>query len=319
MTTVTEEQLRVWLDELSNWGRWGPGDQRGTLNYITPDVVKAATHEIELGRQVSCALRIGFSNGDATGVQDGTDIDILPEAARYVLHGAEDPDPDSPIRFIRTDAFLLTTHGIRTTHLDAPSHTAFRGRLYNDTPMPPVSSGPGEQLGSVEIAADGIMTRAVLLDIPRVTGRDWLDESEPIMVADLEACEQMSGVRVGRGDMLMIRTGFRKHNLSGPAKITDLRSAGLDASCLPWLHEREISILATDVVSDVVPPRYPGFGLPIHTVGMWAMGLWIIDSCNLERLAETCIELDRWSGCVFTSPLLLENGTGSPINPVVVF
>jgi kynurenine formamidase len=156
-----------------------------------------------------------------------------------------------------------------------------------------------------------------LLDIPADAGRPWLEDGEAILPEDLERSEARAGLRVGRGDILFVRTGYRRRLPDGPA-VRHAPRPGLGAACLPWLQEREVAVLGSDVPIDVFPHGYDDLGLPIHAVGMWAMGLWLLDNCDLERLADHCARIGRAEFLVVLGPLALTAGSGSPINPIAV-
>jgi kynurenine formamidase len=203
------------------------------------------------------------------------------------------------------------------THVDTPSHALYRGTMFNGVPASEVRTADGAIKGGMELIADGIVGRGVLLDVPGVQGRDWLDDGEAIYPEDLERCEQETGVKVGRGDILLVRTGYRRRKPLGPPRRQP--RPGLQAACLPWLHEREVSMIGTDVVADVEPHHYEGFGMPIHTVGIWAIGLWLIDNVQLDDLAVRCAELGTWEFLFVVAPLILTKGTGSPVNPIALF
>jgi kynurenine formamidase len=95
--------------------------------------------------------------------------------------------------------------------------------------------------------------------------------------------------------------------------------AGYHASCLPWFHERGVALVGSDAGNDVVPSGYPRLPLPLHTVGITAMGLWLLDICDLEAVAATCRALGRWAFLLTVNPLRIAAGTGSPVNPVATF
>jgi kynurenine formamidase len=309
------DEVRGWLKTLSTWGRWGPDDDRGTLNYIG-DAERAAALRLATGAAtVSCSARIGFAG--ETHPSRGAPEQPGPHPAwsrpqRYVIQdGTEAPAPET--RFSGYDAFLIAPHGPHVTHLDAPRHTVLRGSSYNAIP----AGSPGPR-GTVEAVGDGIVGRGVLLDVADARGVDWLDDGDPVYPDDLEACEAKTGVEVGPGDVIFVRTGYRGRLPHGPTERFAPRP-GLQAACLPWLHERQVSVVACDVATDVVPHGYEDLGMPVHTVGMWAMGLWLVDNCSLESLAQTASRLGRWSFLAVISPLVLEDGTGSPVNPLAVF
>ena len=170
----------------------------------------------------------------------------------------------------------------------------------------------GAAAGSVELARDGIVTRGVLLDAARAQGRDWLDDGEEIFPEDLEAAERRQGVRVERGDALLVRTGYRKRNPLGPA--TD--RPGLQATCLPWLREREVAMLGTDVTQDVHPHGYR-VGSPIHLVGIWAIGLWLSTTATWNAWVQRAPTAAAGTSCCSRSARAYR-GTGSPVNPLAV-
>jgi kynurenine formamidase len=208
---------------------------------------------------------------------------------------------------------LIAPHGPNVTHLDAPRHTVLNGCCYNG-----IRAGAAGSTGTIEAVRSGIVGRGVLLDVADVRGVPWLEDGEPVYPDDLERCEVATGTRIRRGDVIFVRTGYRARLPNGPTERYAHRP-GLHASCLPWLYEREVAVVASDVATDVVPHDYGELGLPVHTVGMWAMGLWLLDNCSLEVLASSCLDRAKWSFCCVIAPLVLADGTGSPVNPIAVF
>jgi len=309
------EDVRGWLASLSTWGRWGPADDRGTLNYIGPEERRAALALATEGSTVSCALPITFDQSvhlPPSAPPPGIPHEGWARPLRFVIEDGTRAAPPTT-RVVAYDAFLIAPHGPIVTHLDAPRHTVLDGVSYNGLP----AGSPGAA-GTVEAVADGILGRGILLDLPQAQGRAWLDDGEAIMPEHLEACEKAAGVRVGRGDLLFVRTGYRKRMPDGPSERHAPRP-GLQAACLPWLSEREVAVIASDVANDVIPHGYEEIGLPIHAVGMWAIGLWLVDNCGLEELASTCARLGRWEFLSVLAPLVLRDGSGSPINPLAIF
>ena len=166
---------------------------------------------------------------------------------------------------------------------------------------------------------NGIVTRGVLLDIPAVRGVEALEPGEPIFPEDLEAAEQRAGLRVREGDALLIRTGrWSWRATHGPWELAT-RAAGLDAACLAWLRARDVATLGSDGVSDVLPSRVEGVGMPIHEIAIVALGLHLMDNLDLEALATACTDEGRWEFLFVVAPLVLRRGTASPVNPIAVF
>jgi kynurenine formamidase len=157
------------------------------------------------------------------------------------------------------------------------------------------------------------------LDVPRARGVEFLEPGEPIFVDDLERAESEGGVGVESGDIVLVRTGrWRAREVRG-ARPPGEGLAGLDASCLPWLHEHGVAALGCDGVSDVLPSRVADAALPIHSVAIVAMGLHLLDNLQLDDLATACRAEKRIEFQLTIAPLVLDRGTASPVNPIALF
>ena len=165
----------------------------------------------------------------------------------------------------------------------------------------------------------GIVTRGILVDIPRLKGVPYLEPGTPIYTEDLDAWEEMAGLTVRPGDALFIRTGrWARRAEVGPWNISQ-NSAGLHASTMPWVKSRDISFIGSDAALDVVPSLVEDVNLPVHLLTIVAMGVDIFDNQDLEALAETAASLNRWEFTLMAAPLAVEGGTGSPINALAIF
>jgi kynurenine formamidase len=168
-------------------------------------------------------------------------------------------------------------------------------------------------------ASDGIFTRGVLMDIPRLAGKPWLDPGTPIYPADLEAWEKKAGLRVGSGDVVLIRTGrWARWAAEGPWAI-DQRSAGLHASSVAWLRERDVAVLGSDVASDVFPSGVEGESHPVHLLVLYSLGMPIFDNLDLDAVSEAAAARGRWEFLLTAAPIRITEGTGSPLNPIATF
>jgi kynurenine formamidase len=160
----------------------------------------------------------------------------------------------------------------------------------------------------------------VLLDIPRLLGVDWLEPSHRVTVAELEQAEAAEGVEVGAGDILLVSTGRTRWRLTDGPGIIAHGMAGLDAECIPWLRERDISVLGSDGISDSVgSDMVTGWAMPVHQCVIAGMGVHLIDNIEIAALAEACAEEGRWSFLLTVAPLRLIGGTGCVVNPIAVF
>ena len=185
---MTSTDVLAFHDTLSNWGRWGPEDQLGTLNLITPEVTAAAAATVHSGRSVSCARP----------------LDTRPSA--------DNPTPvahhmtGTATEGMGADYFAIASHGFATSHVDALCHIFHEGKLYNGYPAETVTAHGATQFGIHQLH-DGIVTRGVLLDMPALRGVDALQPGEPIFPEDLESAEKTTGVNIQTGDALLVRTG----------------------------------------------------------------------------------------------------------------
>ena len=261
---------------LSNWGRWGSEDQLGTLNFITPETTAAAAATIRSGQTVSCARPLP-THPAADNVNP-------------VVHHMTGTATEG----YGADYFAIASHGYATSHIDALCHIFHDGQMYNGFSSEAVTAHGASKLG-IHHLRSGVITRGVLLDVPAVRGVEALEPGEPIFPDDLEAAEEAGGVNAQRGDALLVRTGrWRWRALHGPWTPHE-GMAGLDASCLAWLHRREVAVVGSDGVSDVMPSRVEGIGMPIHTVAIVAMGVHLLDNLDLDELSTVCAALDRWN------------------------
>ncbi len=334
---LTREDVDRWMTELSNWGKWGKDDQAGTVNLITNAKRKAAAALVREGVSVSMSLdadlpKEGSTSPPPPGAPRGggntPPAGGAPPAARGAGGGVEratwtlasrppGPAPRDVAAYV-VDTISVSYHGNYTTHLDAPSHLYYKGQIYNGYPQTSYTDrGAGKD--DAMIFKNGILTRGVLFDIPKLKGVPYLGDDEPIYVEDLEAWEKKAGFRVGQGDAVLVRTGrWVRVKEKGPLDL-NRATPGLYVSCTKWLRERGVAILGSDVVQDVRPSRVEGVNQPIHQIGLRAMGLPLIDNADLEALSEAAAQRRRWTYMFSMNPLRVPGATGGPVNPIATF
>ncbi len=303
------EEFEALFQEVCNWGRWGPDDERGTLNYITPEHVRAAAKLVSSGRRVSLAIPINTIAGPDN-----------PNPAVRLMIQAHDVETGLGEPRFALDFLGCACHGDCHTHMDALCHISYKGRLYNGKPASGVTS-QGPMLQDVTAFAHGIVGRGVLLDIARLRGVKWLEPGECVMPEEIEAAEQAQGVRVGEGDMLLFRTGHHRRRLRlGPwdNSYAGEGKAGLHPTAMRLLHERRVAVFLPDGDGEVVPSPVDGIAYPIHTLQIVAMGMLCADSLQFEELVPLCEEQRRWEFMVVLAPLRLPRGTGTLFNPLAI-
>jgi kynurenine formamidase len=289
------------LPVLSNWGRWGPDDQLGTLNYITPAMRLAAAAQVRSGHVIPLAREMPVAGAEGVrkhSYQMFRYLDAQPEEAGCV------------------DAIGMIYHGFAITHIDALCHMFTpegKEGMYNGFPVSAVTPQGAEKLGVDVMGAVGIVGRGVLLDIAALKGRA-LPPGSAILPADLDAAEQAQQVTVGEGDILFVRNG------AGPRNVLS-QGTGLHASCLPWLRERRVAVLSSDSDSDVHPaaPGFQRWSEPIHMVALPYLGLPLLDNTDLEALSVHCAQEKRWKFFVSVAPWRFKGATSSPVNPLALF
>jgi kynurenine formamidase len=291
------EEFDQMFNQVKNWGRWGADDQLGAANLITDQKRKQA---IALAK---------------TGIVVGLAHPPLTEAA---------PDNQSPFEHVMnrgftTDTYRVSYHGYAHSHIDALCHILYKGQTYNGHATADINTEKGcTQLG-VQNLKNGVVTRGVLIDIPRLKNLPYLEPGTPVFVEDLEAWEKKANVKVSSGDAIFLRTGrWARREKLGPWPVSR-NEAGYHASVAPWLKARGVSFIASDDAQDVTPSLVEGIALPVHTLAITAMGIDILDNQDLEVLGETAARLNRWEFLLTAAPVPVTGGTGFPINALAIF
>jgi kynurenine formamidase len=304
--TVDLPEFEALFRQVRNWDRWGPQSPRGALNHLTPDRVAAAARLVRSGATVSLGLTLITREGIETPVPAQHRMTMLPDA-----------DIGSGSVRLAKDYVGLDYHNEGLSHIDAFSHVAYDGALYDGQPASLVTSA-GAGAGAIDLLKDGLVGRGVLLDVPGVRGVRWLEPGEHVVTDDLEAAERRQGVRVGAGDILLIRTGYPRRLAELGPWDTVRAKAGLDPRAASFLAEREVAALGSDGNNDTAPSGTEGIAFPIHVLALNAMGVHLLDYLQFEDLLPRCREAGRWEFLFVAAPLRIAGGTGSPVNPIAV-
>jgi len=299
--TVTRSMVDRWMTELSNWGRWGKDDERGTLNLVTPDRLRKALSEARDGFSVSLShdyIKERAEDAPSPFVQEILDLTTPP--------------------FV-SDRYTVAYHGYTHSHMDAICHDSANGKLYNGHDRSSAVTVMGCTKLGINNFKQGIVARGVLVDLPRLKGAPYLEPGAAIYVDDLEAWEKRANIKIGPGDVMLVRTGRWARRAEKGAWAASRGSAGLHASVLPWLKARDVAMIGSDYANDVLPSGVDGVSLPIHQVALVAMGMPLFDNLDLEAVAEEAASRRRWVFLVVAAPLAVQNGTGSPLNPLAIF
>jgi kynurenine formamidase len=298
---VDDEELLAIFESCRNWGRWGDDDELGTLNYITDEKRRSAAALVTEGTVVSLAQELSKH-------ETASNPRPIVHHMAYEAHA-----PHAAIDF-----FGMVPHGFSMTHLDAIGHCFHDGYLYNGRRAEDaVRKGSGLEWCSILAQREGFFSRGVLLDVAAARGVDWLQPGDYVTADDLEAAEKLHGLRVETGDVLFVRVGLDARESAEGPEDRSLR-AGLDGGAVRWLHEREVAVYSGDCIERMPYPstRVP---VPLHMIGLVAMGLILLDAPDLRELVARCRELDRYEFLVTAAPITIPNATGSPVNPLAIF
>ena len=235
---LNRASIDAMMKELSNWGRWGKDDQSGAAHLITPAVRKAAAALVKDGVSISLSRRLDIEKAIDNG----------------------NPFASKPIRDgdFAMDEYTVTYHGFAHTHMDALGHMSINGKGFNGFPGP----APNKGLEHLAISnfAEGLFTRGVLIDLPKLKGVPYLEPGTAIYPEDLDAWEKSSGIHIQPGDAVLIRTGrWARRAAKGPWVPQDTM-AGLNATCARWLKQRDIALFASEGPGDVLPSGVDGWG-----------------------------------------------------------
>jgi kynurenine formamidase len=297
---VTQAEYQRWQTELSNWARWGNGDEMGTLNLITPAKQK----------QAAALVKEGFSVSLGRNASAEIEIDN-PCPIEWAM------TTQSPAMVMDRVAYPCI-HGPGTTHLDSFAHVFFDGKMWNGYSSSLITKEKGATRNSILTMKNGIVTRGVLYDIPKLKGVPYLEPGTRIFPEDLEAWEKKSGVKVAAGDALILRWGkWARRAKVGP--WANDAAAGLDNTVIPWLKKRDIGLLVWETAG--YSPQPPGdiTKAALHNFVLTILGIHILDRADLEALSEAAAARNRWQFMLTVAPLPIPNGTGSPVNPIAIF
>lgn len=315
--TSTRDTINEACLKYRNWGKWGPDDELGTLNYITPDKVVRATRLPRSGKAFSLALALDFSGPQTGGLNRINPMHTMLACGTDYVAGRQNAPWQHGLGY-SDDVLTLTTHG--GTHWDALCHIFWEGRMYNDRDPGLVGAG-GALKNGIEKLKDQFVTRGVLLDVARFKGVDCLEDGHPITAQDLDDAAGAAGITIERGDIVLLRTGQMGRCLREQRWGTYAGgdSAGLSFWTAEWLYEKEIAGIASDTWGvEVRPNQLPNSMQPLHPVTVANMGLLLGEIFFLEDLAAACARERVYEFLLIAPPLPITGGTASPLAPLAI-
>jgi kynurenine formamidase len=307
-----------YIERFSNWGRWGPDDELGALNFVGPDDVAAAAALVRQGKVISMGLPYD-RRGPQRGGSRANPLNVMTTTGTDHVAGAQDPLPGGYGRakgWGYADDILIMPNQAGT-QWDALSHVFWKGQMYNGRSATEVTAGGASRCG-IQVWRDRLVLRGVLLDVARCKGVASLDPGYAITADDLDEAAKAEGVTVRRGDAVVVRTGMlgaRRHDwgdyAGGPAP-------GLSLHTAPWLFEHEVAAVATDTWGCEVRPNEIDLFQPLHVVALVHMGIPFGEIWDLEAIGEDCAGDGVYEFILSAAPLPITGAVGSPVNPIAL-
>jgi len=301
------EDFRALGKRLSNWGRWGADDEKGTINHITPERLVEAGKLIKQGKIFDLGIPMD-QNGPQKGGGRINPVHLMSQTGQ---------GQNIPGGFHFADDYIfMPLQG--SSQWDGLAHVYYDDQLYNGFPASDVGLG-GAEHDSITAIAKGVAGRGVLLDIARLKGVDWLNKGYVITPEDLEAAAAKQGVEIKPGDILLFRTGWRKMFKAGNPEDFMSGEPGLGIECCEWVYSKEISAICSDNWAiEVIPGQDPGVTLPVHMVLIRDLGVTLGEILDFDELADDCAADGVYEFFFCCPPLKVTKAVGSPINPLAM-
>ena len=315
-----EEAIAAAAARYQNWGRWGPDDVLGTVNFIDAAKRRQAAGLVRHGVAISLSQSFDMdgpqngwrrrTNPVHTMLDSGTDAACGVQGFPHGFGGADD---------------VIAMPLQCSTQWDGLGHIFDHGVAWNGRPAEQVVTGAGDSVTGMEVLASPVVSRGVLLDVGRVLGADTdgeLPDGFAITEEHLLATIATSGpsAEVGRGDIVVVRTGrLARARRDGWGAYAGGASPGLSFTTAGWLHRSEIAALATDTWGfEVRPNEFPDAFQPLHQVAIPNIGLLIGEMWDLDALADACAADGTYDFLLSAAPLKVTGAVGAPLNPVAV-
>lgn len=314
-------EFRELVGQVSNWGRWGADDQRGTTNLIGPEDIAAAREEIRTGQVVSLAIPLGPSGPQTGAFNRFNPIHLMIRDGSDAMSGAYLKYSGGVDREMRGTDDIVIMPLQAGTHWDGFAHIIHRDVVYNGVPAAAISSAGADRNGIEHLRAS-LVGRGVLLDIARYRGVDWLEPREVVTCADLDGAAEMAEVEIRKGDIVLVRTGHDEATMSGDTPwqgYVEGPAPGLSFRTAKWFFDREVAAVGIDTFAcEVMPNELEAVMRPFHLLAIVHMGLVIGEVFSLGELARAAAADGRYSFFLSAAPLPFVGAVGSPVNPIAI-
>jgi kynurenine formamidase len=288
--------------EVNNWGRWGDSDELGTLNLITPEVVKRAAACVRTGKTFPLGMPLSA---------DGPQIGAVPGRINPIHLMTLINTPYGEVA-ASDDAVAM---GLQCgTHWDALTHVSCGGRIYNGHGADVITEAGASKCGIEKVRS--LTTRGVLVDVARAKNVDRLEPGYAITADDLDAATRTT---VGAGDVVLIRTGHMQLLDQGDKRAYGYPSPGPGMDAVRWFRSHDVAAVATDTYAfEVLPGEIEGLFLPVHALDLVEMGMLQGQNFVLEELAQDCADDSVYEFLLEATPEPFVGAVGAPVQPVAI-
>jgi kynurenine formamidase len=303
------------IEKYRNWGKWGPDDQLGTLNYITAEKRVAAAQLVKTGKVFAVGTPFDANGPQTGGLGRFNPIHTMLATGTDALNGLQGRGTDGS--GYADDVVHMPLQC--AAQWDSLAHIFDRGKMWNGYSAAEVTAA-GAARNGIETMKDQIVSRGVLLDIARYKGVDWLETGYAITEDDLVGCASQAGVEIGRGDIVLVRTGqMAECKANGWGTYAGGDAPGLSFYTADWLYRTEIAGVATDTWgAEVRPNELTERNQPLHHVIIPNMGLLVGEIFDLDELGADCADDGVYEFLFVGPPLAITGGVGSPVNPQAI-
>ena len=310
------DEARALAQRVSNWGRWGDDDQLGCANLLTAEATARGLDAVRTNDRISLAvplieegIQVGQPAGRFNAVVTPTSLNERDKMAPGIWFGTDD---------------MVSMSTCAGTHIDGLCHVGYDDQLYGGRPKSTIGARTGATWCGVEHVPP-IVTRGLLVDVPRIRGLESLPAGTAVTADDLDAAVAGAGLTVESGDVMLVRTGDMALYLAGEryryAVGENWQCTGLGASCIEWFAERDVAGVFVDSYTyEVMPPESGNWDdlLIVHMIQLRDMGLIQGQNWNFEELAVACAEQERIDLLVLAAPEPIVGATSAPVHPVAI-
>lgn len=313
-----DDIIRDYIEQFSNWGRWGDDDERGALNFVGPEEIKAAAGLVRRGKVISMTLPYDL-HGPQTGSFRANPLNLMTDTGTDHLSGAQNTLPGAwgEAKGFGFSDDVLVMPNQSGTQWDGLAHIFWKGKMYNGHDAANVTAKGAGHCG-IEVHNTSFVMRGILLDVARYKGVDSLDPGYAITIEDLDGTADRQGVEARKGDAILIRTGMMGARKGDWGDYAGGPAPGLSLHTAPWLHEHEIAALATDTWGCEVRPNEIDLFQPLHIVALVHMGIPFGEIWDLEAIGQDCADDGVYEFMLSAAPLPITGAAGSPLNALAM-